>query len=462
VIRPGPPSVTLADASSLDRARRKAYRRLIPLVFVSYVIAYIDRTNVGIAKLTMARDLGFDNEVFGTAAGIFFIGYFLLEIPGTLIVERWSARRWLGRIMISWGLVAALTAAVTTPTQFYAARFVLGLAEAGFFPGVIVYLTHWFPKRDRARALACFVMAQPVAFFVAPPLSAPLLRIGTTEGIGGLAQQHPQVLGLNGWQWVYMVWGVPAIVLGVIVLVALTDRPSQAAWLTADEREALEHELRRERAELGEAANIRLLDALRDPKVLLLALVNFLAVTGHYGVEFFLPTILQDWYGLPLSTIAWVIVVPFGVLLVSQLAVSWSSDRSGERWLHTALPMFVGAGALAAAPFSQGHVALTLLAFSGAMIGRSYLPPFYALPGLFLGGTAAAGGIGLINSIGNLGGFLGPYVLGAVQARSGSYSGGIYFLVVTTAAAGAIALGLRAWHGRTRRSDELRATNYDG
>ena len=443
-----PPSPALAGLPPLDRARRKAYRRLIPLVFVSYVVAYIDRTNVGIAKLTMARDLGFDNEVFGTAAGIFFIGYFLLEIPGTLIVERWSARRWLGRIMISWGLVAALTAAVTTPAQFYSVRFLLGLAEAGFFPGVIVYLTHWFPKRDRARALAYFVMAQPVAFFVAPPLSAPLLRIGTTEGVGALARHYPQVLGLDGWQWVYIVWGLPAIVLGLAVLVALTDRPSQAAWLTPDERDALESELAREREGLGEAARVGLLDALRDPKVLLLALVNFLVVTGHYGVEFFLPTILQDWYGLPLATITWLIVVPFGVLLVSQLAVSWSSDRSGERWLHTALPMFFGAAALAAAPFSRAHVALTLLAFSGAMIGRSYLPPFYALPGLFLGGTAAAGGIGLINSIGNLGGFLGPYVLGAVQTRTGSFAGGIYFLVATTAAAGAIVLGLRAWHGR--------------
>jgi ACS family tartrate transporter-like MFS transporter len=441
------------DSPALNRARRKAYWRLIPLLFVSYVIAYIDRTNVGIAKLTMARDIGFDNEVFGTAAGIFFIGYFILEIPGALIVERWSARRWLSRIMISWGIVAALTAAVKTDHQFYAVRFALGLAEAGFFPGVIVYLTHWFPKQDRARALAYFILAQPVAYLVSPRLSAPVLRIGTDSIVNGVPVHHPEVLGLEGWQWVYIMWGVPAVVLGVVVLLALTDRPAQARWLTAEERAALEQELALERAALAGTGHPRLLEALRDPKVLLLAAVNFLVVTGHYGVEFFLPTILQDWYGLQLEAMVWIIAVPFGLLFIGQIVVSWSSDRTGERWLHTAFPIYFGAGALALASISQGNLALTVLCFAGAMIGRCYLPPFYALPGLFLSGAAAAGGIGLINSIGNLGGFLGPYMLGAIQTRSGSFTGGILFLVATTLAAGTIIIGLAFVH--RRRAPEL-------
>src|SRR5947209_13753410 len=199
------------DPSPLDRARRKAYRRLIPLCFISYLIAYVDRSNVAIAKLTMARDLpGFDNAVIGFGAGVFFLGYFLLEIPGTLIVEKWSARKWIARIMVTWGITAALTAAVKTPFQFYVLRFMLGLAEAGFYPGVIVYLTHWFPSRDRARALAYFFIATPFPPVLSPKISNALLKIGT-DG-------HPEVLGLEGWQWIYIAWGVPAVVLGIAVL----------------------------------------------------------------------------------------------------------------------------------------------------------------------------------------------------------------------------------------------------
>src|SRR5262245_24825579 len=225
-----------SSATALDRARRKAYWRLLPLLFICYVIAYVDRANVAIAKLTMTRDLpGFDNAVIGKGAGMFFIGYFLLEIPGTLLVEKWSARKWISRIMISWGIIAALTAWVRTPMQFYTVRFLLGLAEAGFFPGVIVYLTHWFPSRDRARALAYFFVATPVAQIVSPKLSNLLLKIG--------AEGNPPLLGMVGWQWVYIAWGIPAVVLGIIVLAMLTDRPGQARWLEPDEREALEQEL---------------------------------------------------------------------------------------------------------------------------------------------------------------------------------------------------------------------------
>src|SRR6266851_1758524 len=234
--------------SPLDRARRKAYRRLIPLCFISYVIAYVDRSNVAIAKLTMTRDLpGFDNAVIGFGAGVFFIGYFLLEIPGTLIVEKWSARKWIARIMITWGITAAATALVKTPFQFYVVRFMLGLAEAGFYPGVIVYLTHWFASRDRARALAYFFVATPIAQVISPKLSNVLLKIGTDEVVGGVAVHHPEVWGLEGWQWIYIAWGIPAVVLGILVLIYLTDRPQQAKWLSAEERDALLAELEREK-----------------------------------------------------------------------------------------------------------------------------------------------------------------------------------------------------------------------
>ena len=218
--------------NALDRARTKAYRRLLPLLFLCYVIAYVDRNNVSIAFDTMKQDLpGFNNDVLGTGFGVFFIGYFLLEIPGTLLVEKWSARKWISRIMITWGIVAALTSFVKAPWQFYTARFFLGLAEAGFFPGVIVYLTHWFPARDRARALSWFLIGTPIAQFASPLLSYPLLKIGSDEMVNGTLVRNPEIWGLEGWQWVYIAWGIPAVVLGGIVLFFLTDRPGQAGWL---------------------------------------------------------------------------------------------------------------------------------------------------------------------------------------------------------------------------------------
>ena len=432
--------------SPLDRARRKAYRRLLPLCFICYVIAYVDRANVAIAKLTMTRDLpGFDNAVIGFGAGIFFLGYFLLEIPGTLIVEAWSARKWISRIMITWGITAALTAAVTTPFQFYLVRFLLGLAEAGFFPGVIVYLTHWFPSRDRARALAYFFVATPLAQVVSPKISNALLRIGTDERVGGVLVHHPEVLGLEGWQWVYIAWGLPAVVMGVVVLFALTDRPHQARWLTPEEREALAAELEREKAAGSARHRMKVTEALRHPKVLLLALVYFLAVTGSYGIEFFLPSILERWYALKFDTITWLVILPPLLALGGQLFVGWSSDRTKERRLHTAVPMACAALGLLLATQTRGHLPLTVACFMVGFAGfKAYLPAFWSMPSLFLKESAAAGSIGLINSVGNLGGFLGPYVLGTVEALTGSFEGGLFFLVVcmTVSALTVVRLGL--------------------
>jgi len=429
---------------ALDRARRKAYWRLLPLLFTCYVIAYVDRANVSIAKLTMTNDLpGFDNAVIGKGAGLFFIGYFLLEIPGTLIVEKWSARKWICRIMISWGIMATLTAFVKTPFQFYLVRFLLGLSEAGFFPGVIVYLTHWFPSRDRARALACFLVATPVAQIVSPKISNALLKIGIDETINGVAVHRPGPFGLEGWQCVYIFWGLPAIVLGVVVFFLLKDRPRDARWLTPDEREALEQELEREK-DLRRARRMTVLEALRHPKVLLLALAYFCIVTGSYGVEFFLPSILQQWYDLKLDAITWLVILPPMLALAGQIFVGWNSDRTKERRFHAVVPIALGALALALAPLTQGHLRLTIACFMLAYLGfKAYMPAFWSLPNLFLAQAAAAGSIGLINSIGNLGGYLGPSVLGKVQTVTGSFVGGIYFLAVSMALSAIIIFFLR-------------------
>lgn len=425
-----------ADASTdtpLDRARRKAYWRLLPLLFVCYVIAYVDRANVAIAKLTMTRDLpGFDNAVIGFGAGVFFVGYFLLEIPGTLLVEKWSARKWISRIMITWGIMAALTALVKTPGQFYVVRFLLGLAEAGFFPGVIVYLTHWFPSRDRARALAYFFVATPIAQLISPKISNALLKIGTDEMINGVPVHRPELLGLEGWQWVYIFWGLPAIVLGVIVLFMLTDRPRQAKWLSPDEIAALETKLDEEKAHRSGGRRLTVFEALRHPKVLLLAAAYFCTVTGSYGVEFFLPSILQQWYALKFDAITWLVLLPPCSALVGQLFVGWNSDRLKERRFHAITPILLGATALALAPLTRGNLPLTVACFMVAFLGfKAYLPAFWTLPSLFLTEAAAAGSIGLINSIGNLGGFLGPYVLGKAETLTGSFVGGLYYLCVS-------------------------------
>jgi ACS family tartrate transporter-like MFS transporter len=383
----------------------------------------------------MTEDLpGFDNAVIGFGAGVFFIGYFLLEIPGTLIVEKWSARKWISRIMVSWGIMAALTAAVTTPWQFYTVRFLLGLAEAGFFPGVIVFLTHWFPSRDRARALAYFFVATPIAQIISPPISNVLAGLSYDATVNGAVVHHLGPLGLKGWQWIYIAWGIPSIVLGLLVLIFLTDRPAQARWLDDEERNALELELKREKAaHHAGGGHMSLGEALKHPKVLILAAAYFFIVTGNYGVEFFLPSILKRWYNLKLDQVAWLVILPPIGSLIGQLFVGWSSDRTRERRLHAAVPIYLGATALVSTLLLPSPpLWLTVTLFMVAVTGlKAYLPAFWSLPSLFLTEAAAAGSIGLINSVGNLGGFLGPTVLGKVESVTGSFKGGIAFLSVS-------------------------------
>jgi ACS family tartrate transporter-like MFS transporter len=461
--------------SPLDRARKKAYWRLIPILFACYVIAYVDRANVAIAKLTMSVDMpAFDNAVIGFGAGVFFWGYFLLEVPGSLIVEKWGARLWICRIMVTWGILAALTGfvqsripgfthvaefmlrglvaalrgllAVTDWTwvrdsvaqfegasglaifQFYLVRFCLGLAEAGFFPGIIVFLTHWFPVRDRTRALALFFVATPVAQLISPQVSKMLLKIGTDEVINGVRVHHPEVLGLVGWQWVYIFWGIPAVALGAVVLFWLKDRPAQAKWLTPEERDALEQQLAIDKA-VGGKKRMGILQALRHPMVLALCFVYFCSVTGNYGIEFFLPSILQKWYSLKIADIAWLVMLPPIVAMLSQLFVGWNSDRVQERRWHAIVPMVAAMVAFAVVPLTKGNLFLTIFCFMVVGAGvKAYLPAFWALPNMFLTGAAAAGSIGLINSVGNLGGFFGPSIVGYLEKKTGSFVWGLYYL----------------------------------
>jgi len=462
------------SASALDRARAKAYLRLLPLLFVCYVVAYVDRVNVGFAKLHMQRDLaplGFSESAFGFGMGIFFIGYLVLEIPGTLIVERWSARKWISRIMISWGIVAAMTAFVQYRVpgitglaeltvkgtarlleplasadlgwlsqktrmfvsslrepgspfvfQFFSVRFLLGLAEAGFYPGVIVFLTHWFPKRDRTKALSWFFIGTPVAAIVGPPVSERIMTIGTAG--------NPALWGMVGWQWVFIIWGIPAVFLGFLVLFVLADRPRDAHWLTTEEREALETTLEAEKREQKQySKHMSVGQALTNPKVLALAAAYFFVVTGSYGVELYMASIVKDWYGLNIKEVAYLIIIPGIGALFGQLLIGWNSDRTHERRWHAALPIILGSAALAFIPGSEGTKWLTIALFTLAMIGmKAYLPAFWALPSLLLTESAAAASIGLINSCGNLGGWVGPSVVGFVKESTGEYRYGLWYL----------------------------------
>jgi ACS family tartrate transporter-like MFS transporter len=412
-------SIGAKQRTPLDRARRKAYLRIIPILFACYVIAYIDRVNVSLAKLTMAKDLpAFNNDVIGTGAGVFFLGYFLLEIPGTLLVEKWSARKWISRIMISWGIVAALTAWAKTPHEFYWVRFALGLAEAGFFPGVIVFMTHWFTSRDRTRALCWFLTGSSVAQIISPKVSNYLLGLGTLAA--------PGPLGLAGWQWMYLAWGVPAVVIGVMVWLMVPDHPREANWLSADERLALENTLEAEKASVGAAGKLSIFDTMRQPKVILLALAYTCIMCGNYGIDFFMPSFLERWYSLKLDETTWLMILPPTAAVIAIIFIGWNSDRTGERRWHAAAPVIIGGIALGLSPLTQGHLVLTMLCFIvTAACLKCYMAPFWALPSLFLTETAAAASIGLINSIGNLGGFVGPKVVGQIENITGSFVIGI-------------------------------------
>ena len=406
-------------------------RRLLPYLFVLYIIAFLDRVNLSYAQLTMKGDLGFADDVLGLGSGIFFLGYFLLEIPGTILVEKWSARGWIARIMISWGIIAILMGFIQTKTQFYAARFILGAAEAGFFPGIIVYLSHWFRYTDRAKAVALFMAAVPVSNIIGSPVSGLLLDV--------------HWLGLSGWRWLFIIEGAPAIIFGVITIFYLTDRPHQARWLPDDEREWLTAELDREKQTVHAKHAFSILQAFRHREVILLTLAYFFMVTAVYGFNFWLPTIIQKLSGSSNMKTTLLSALPYCVSLVAIILVGWSSDKTGERRWHTALSMMVAGVGLMLSLVAGDHAALALSMFCLAGAGMySYLPGFWALPTSFLTGTAAAASIGLINSFGNLGGFVGPYVIGYLKSVTDSFAGGVLYLSVSALVAAVLIVALRA------------------
>lgn len=411
------------------RTVRRITRRLIPFLFILYIVAFLDRVNVAYAALQMTADLGFSPEVFGFGAGIFFIGYFLLEIPGAILVERWSARKWIARILITWGMATVLIGFVRTATQFHFARFFLGMAEAGFFPGMIVYLTHWFRAEDRAKAVAMFMSAIPVSNIIGAPVSGLILGL--------------HWFGLEGWRWIFILEGLPAILFGVITLFYLTDRPEQANWLAADEKAWIISELEREKKLKESHKQLSILEALRSGPVMLLALTYFLGVTGSYGVQFWLPTMIKRLSGLPNLAVSLIAGVPYIFMLLVMLLLGWSSDRRRERRWHTALPLFVAGIMLGGSVLLRDHTLLAILLLTVATSCIwSFAPTFWALPTSILTQAAAAASIGFINSIGNLGGFAGPYILGFLEKRTGSTASGLLCMVAALILGGIAVLQL--------------------
>lgn len=399
------------------RVRRKVFLRLLPWLLGLYVIAYVDRVNVSYATLEMSADLGFSPSVYGFGAGIFFVGYFLLEVPGAIIAQRWSVRRWLCRIMVSWGLVGVMMGFMETETHFYWLRFLLGAAEAGFFPAILVYLGKWFVAKDRAKAIAWFMSAVPLAYIVGGPVSGLLMNLDW--------------LGLHGWRWLFILEGLPAIMLGVATLWMLPETPADARWLTTDEKAWLEGRLAQERAVLPSAAGgvSTLWRALCDPRVLLFAAAYFFGLVASNGLGFWLPTMVKSLSGLSTLTITLLVSLPYSLGFIAKLAAGWSSDRTGDRRWHTIALLGLGAVGLTGGALTQGAPLLALFFICVAVIGLTgYSPSFWACALGLLGGTAGAAAIGLINSIGNLGSFAGPYLMGWVRQSSDAFTLGVLLL----------------------------------
>jgi ACS family tartrate transporter-like MFS transporter len=407
------------DDETAGRRRQvvaRVTRRLIPFAFLCYVVAYLDRVNVGFAASVMQRDLGFSNTEYGVGAGLFFLGYCLFEVPSNLILERVGARRWIARIMIGWGIVAMGMMFVSDASSFYAARVILGIAEAGFFPGIVLYLTYWIPAADRARTGALFMMAAPVSIIVGAPVSAALLAL---DGQGGL----------RGWQWLFLLEGLPAVLLGIFALRVLTDRPADAAWLSPPDRDWLTRTMDAERTHRAASGHTSVRQSLASGRVWLLCLVYFLNTVNTYGIFLWLPKMLSEAAGAKDVSISLLTAIPFTAALVAMILVGRHSDRTGERKGHVAAcALTAGAGLVLAVAF-RGNIWLLVFSFTLSQMGqRSVMSVFWSIPPIFLGGVGAAAGIGLINAIGNLGGAVGPTLMGILRDFTGAYSGGLLVL----------------------------------
>jgi ACS family tartrate transporter-like MFS transporter len=408
-----------------DRAKQsaiaKAARRLLPFLCLCYMVNFLDRVNVGFAALRMNEDLGFSPSVYGAGAGIFFAGYILFEVPSNLALQRFGARLWIARIMISWGIVATAMALVHNETSFYALRLLLGIAEAGFFPGIILYLTYWFPARERGRIVSLFMAAVPLATVVGAPVSGALLEL---HGLWGLA----------GWQWLFLIEGLPAVLLGVAVLFVLDDRPEEARWLSGEERQALSATLAAEAEATRELGYAGLGQALTRPRVLMFGLLYFCMVSGLYGIGFWMPQVIQT-FGLGPLEIGFLAAIPYLVAAVGMVLWGARSDRANERIWHIALPLILGGAAFAWSAVS-GPLGLTMVALTLATLGiYAAVGTFWSLPTAILSGTGAAAGLALVNSMGNLAGLVSPTVVGVMKQATGTFTGALHYL------AGAMLLG---------------------
>lgn len=405
--------------------------RLIPFLFLLYIVAYLDRINVGFAALQMQEQLKFSDRVYGLGAGMFFAGYFLFQVPSNLVLHRVGARRWIAMLMIVWGVISSSMAAVSTPKGFYALRFLLGSAEAGFFPGMILYLKSWFPEAARARAVALFMTAGPISGVVGGPISGALLGFHLRGG-------------LSGWQWLFLIEGLPAVILGAVVYLHLADRPSEAVWLSEEQRSWLVATLDREKAPPsagngGDPLIVFFNAVLFNANIWLLVFIYFGLNTCSYGISLWLPTLIHSWSSASNFFIGMVSAIPYLTAAAAMVLVGQHSDRTGERRWHVAMAAFTGAVALFFAAYASS-LAAVVAAISIAMLSvSSMVGPFWALPTKFLQGTAAAVGIALINSIGNLGGFFGPYVIGSVRTSTGSFRGGFLIAGATLALCGCVA-----------------------
>lgn len=396
------------------RTLRRIGWRIVPFIMLLYFIAYIDRVNIGFAALTMKDDLGFTASILGMGAGIFFWGYFLCEVPSNIILHKVGARLWIARVMVSWGLISAAMAFVQGTTSFYVIRFLLGAAEAGFFPGIILYLSYWFPARHRAGVTALFMAAAPISTALGSPVSAALLELN------GL-------MGLYGWQWLFIIEAVPALILGVVVFFYMTDKPEQARWLKDDERAWLVGAMKAEQAGKGDSHDHGGLKALANPRVLALALVYFGTSAGLYTLGIWAPQIIKQ-MGASSMTVGLLNTIPPSVSVLAMIWWSRHSDRTGERTWHVVLACLAAAIGLVIASAANTLVGL-VAALTLVNVGISCAkPPLWSMPTMFLSGAAAATGIATINSIGNLGGFVGPVVIGWIKDQSGSFAGGLWFV----------------------------------
>ena len=403
------------DVRAFEEATyRKVSWRLIPLLLICYVIAYLDRVNVGFAKLQMLNDLGFSDLIYATGAGIFFIGYFFFEVPSNIILHKVGARVWIGRIMITWGILSACMMFVTTPTSFYVLRFLLGVAEAGFFPGIILYLTYWYPSNRRGHITSLFMTGIPLSGVIGGPLSGGIMTL--FDGYNGWA----------GWQWMFLLEGLPAVALGIVVFLFLDDRISRAKWLTEEERALLEKNIASEASEKQEESILKIFSSGR---VWLLAAIYFSFVMGIYGVSFWLPTIISAMSIADPLEIGMMSAIPYGFAVVAMVVVGRSADLRRERRWHVAIPAMLGAVGLVLSVIWADNTVLAMAALTLATSGiLCTLPLFWSLPTAFLAGTGAAAGIAMINSLGNLSGFISPYAVGWLKEVTASTNAGMYLL----------------------------------